>query len=153
MTDAIDRAAGLSPEDARYAQRRLRPEFVQGAEVCRASVLTPATDHALDPALRVALARRMALMNGDGTLADQYAVGDDHADVASGSIDLAEPLATIVRHVDMVTRAPSMATANDIAKLEAAGLTHPQIVALSELIAFVNFQSRVIAGLRLMGAA
>ena len=47
MTDAIDKAAGLSPEDALYATRRFRPEFVDGAELCRLSVLKPANDQGL----------------------------------------------------------------------------------------------------------
>lgn len=48
---------------------------------------------------------------------------------------------------------PSKAARSDIERLEAAGLTNPQIVALSELIAFVNFQTRVAAGLRLLRSA
>jgi uncharacterized protein YciW len=38
-------------------------------------------------------------------------------------------------------------------RLQQAGLNNAQIVALSELIAFVNFQTRVAAGLRLMRSA
>jgi len=52
-----------------------------------------------------------------------------------------------------VTQQPIQATEQHIRLLEQAGLTNPQIVALSELIAFVNFQTRVAAGLRLMRSA
>ncbi len=45
------------------------------------------------------------------------------------------------------------ATEQHIRQLEQAGLTSPQIIALSELIAFVNFQTRVAAGLRLLRSA
>ena len=41
MIDAMDKAAGLSEDDALFTARRFRPEFVQGAEACRLSVLQP----------------------------------------------------------------------------------------------------------------
>ena len=80
----------------------------------------------------------------------------DHRElgIESGcATDLDEPLATIARHADLVTLTPSKAEARHIALLAEAGLTNPQIVALSELIAFVNFQTRVAAGLRLLRSA
>ncbi|MCM2474544.1 hypothetical protein HGO38_13765 [Rhizobium sp. CG5] len=157
MTDAIDKAAGLAPGDAIFEARRFRPEFVQGAEQCRVSVLTPEHGLGLETALRIALARRMASLNADPVLTAEYdaqlaALGPTEQIVAMahGKTDLVEPLATIARHADLVTLTPSEAKAGDIALLAQAGLSNPQIVALSELIAFVNFQTRVAAGLRLM---
>ncbi len=160
MSDAIDRAAGLTPEDALYATRRLRPEFVDGAEQCRQSVLTPNDDQGLAPDLRAALAQRMASLNHDAALHADYAAqlatfqpGSDLLALAAGSLDLPEPLATLARHADWVTQQPMQASPQHIRLLEQAGLTNPQIVALSELIAFVNFQTRVAAGLRLLRSA
>ncbi|GGH50856.1 hypothetical protein GVY41_07040 [Frigidibacter albus] len=154
MTDAIDRAAGLAPGDALHALRRLRPEFVDGAELCRVSVLTPASDQGLSPDLRAALARRMALQNADPSLADPYGGADPELRrLAEGETDLPEPLASIAAHVDLVTQTPAKAAAESLRRLERAGLTNPQIVALSELIAYVNFQARIAAGLRLMKEA
>jgi uncharacterized protein YciW len=60
-------------------------------------------------------------------------------------------LAAILRHVDMVTRTPRQATRADIEALKAAGVEEADIVRLSELVAFVSYQARVIAGLRLPG--
>ncbi len=160
MTDAIDRAAGLTADEALYRTRRLRPEFVDGAEQCRQSVLTPHDDQGLAPDLRVALAQRMAKLNQDAALQAEYAAqlashqpGADLLALAEGSLDLPEPLATLARHADWVTQQPMQATAQHVRLLEQAGLTNPQIVALSELIAFVNFQTRVAAGLRLLRSA
>ena len=48
---------------------------------------------------------------------------------------------------------PKDATASDIAALKNAGIPEDDIVRLSELIAFVNYQVRVLAGLRLMAEA
>jgi len=157
VIDAMDKAAGLSPDEALFAARRFRPEFVRGAEECRLSVLQPANDQGLAPNLRVALARRMAALNAYPILMAEYDVQLAQLDpteqllaLAQGETDLIEPLATIVRHVDLITLTPKSAEASHIALLEKAGLNNPQIVALSELIAFVNFQTRVASGLRLM---
>jgi uncharacterized protein YciW len=160
VIDAMDKAAGLSPDDAVFGARRFRPEFVEGAELCRLSVLAPKTDQGLPPVLRLALARRMAALNKDQVLVEGYdaelaSLEPTPAELAlaHGDTDLEEPLATIARHADLVTMMPSKAARSDIERLEAAGLTNPQIVALSELIAFVNFQTRVAAGLRLLRSA
>lgn len=160
MSDAIDRAAGLTADDALYATRRLRPEFVDGAEQCRQSVLTPNDEQGLAADLRLALAQRMAMLNNDAALQVDYQAqleqqqpSDALLALAAGATDLAEPLATIARHADLVTQQPMNATEQHIRLLEQAGLSNPQIVALSELIAFVNFQTRVAAGLRLLRSA
>ncbi|RPD96792.1 hypothetical protein BBB56_17755 [Candidatus Pantoea deserta] len=160
MNDAIDQAAGLTPEDALYQTRRLRPEFVEGAEACRKSVLAPEDGQGLPADLRLALAQRMALLNDDAPLQGDYqaqlaALNPSAAllALAAGSVVSEEPLATITRHADWVTLQPIQATGQHIRLLEQAGLSNPQIVALSELIAFVNFQTRVAAGLRLMRSA
>ncbi|GME41971.1 MULTISPECIES: hypothetical protein [unclassified Pantoea] len=160
MSDAIDQAAGLTPEEALYQTRRLRPEFVEGAEACRLSVLTPADEQGLPADLRLALARRMAVLNEDVPLQRDYqaqltALNPSEAllALAAGDVVNEEPLATLARHTDLVTQQPIQATEQHIRLLEQAGFSNPQIVALSELIAFVNFQTRVAAGLRLMRSA
>ena len=56
----------------------------------------------------------------------------------------------MARHADLLTLAPRKATRNDIDALKAAGLGEADIVRLSELAAFVNYQLRVIAGLKLL---
>jgi uncharacterized protein YciW len=160
VIDAIDKAAGLSPDDALFEARRFRAEFVEGAELCRLSVLQPEDNQGLAPALRLALAHRMAALNAAEELMADYEVqlaalspSEQLLKLANGEVDLDEPLATIVRHADLVTMTPSEAAASDMARLQQAGLNNAQIVALSELIAFVNFQTRVAAGLRLMRSA
>lgn len=160
MIDAIDKAAGLSPDDALFSARRFRAEFVDGAEACRRSVLTPEDDKGLAAPLRLALARRIAGLNNDSPLIAEYDAllaeqqpDDSLLALAAGENTLPEPLATLARHSDLITRTPDRADADVIRRLEEAGLNNPQIVALSELIAFVNFQTRIAAGLRLMRSA
>lgn len=160
MNDAIDRAAGLSPGDRIADIRRRRPEFVDGAEACLRSVLVPKDDQGLSADIRLALAHRIACLNKDLHLQQDYQqqlIGHNPSPVvqalAAVSDDLPEPFATLARHTDLVTCSPSLATEQHIHLLEQAGLTNGQIVALSELIAFVNFQTRVVAGLRLLRSA
>ncbi|WP_421507096.1 CMD domain-containing protein [Erwinia rhapontici] len=157
MIDAIDKAAGLAAEDALYATRRFRPEFVQGAELCRLSVLHPENDQGLSAAWRHAVALRIVTLNADTALIAEYSAqlaaltpDDTLLAFASGASVCDEPLATLARHVDRITLTPGEAKADDIARLAGAGFNNPQIVALSELIAFVNFQTKVASGLRLM---
>jgi uncharacterized protein YciW len=56
-----------------------------------------------------------------------------------------------MRHVDLVTQSPKSATRGHIDALRDAGVAEADIVRLAELIAFVNYQLRVVAGLRLLG--
>ena len=56
-------------------------------------------------------------------------------------------------HVDRVTTSPDSATKSDFDSLLAAGLSPHAVVSLSQLIAYVNFQSRVLAGLRMLRGA
>ena len=59
--DAIDLALGIRSGSPLHALRRVRPEFVSGAEVCRAAVLHPASEHGVSPELRAALAAHLAV--------------------------------------------------------------------------------------------
>lgn len=157
MSDAIDRAVGLLPEDTLALTRRQRPEFVNGAEQCLQSVLAPQDDQGLAIDLRLALALRIATLNNDSALQQDYQTqlaqhqpSEVLQALARGEDNLVEPLATLARHSDMVTQSPAQAMESNIRLLEQAGFSNGQIVALSELIAFVNFQTRVVAGLRLL---
>lgn len=155
---ALDLAAGISPGTSLFAARRERPDFVSGAEECRRTVLYPKDGLGLAPDLRLAVALRIARAGADRDLAAGYeaervglapdAMLDRFA--AGATADLPVPLAVLAAHVDMVTLGPQAAGPGYIARLTAAGFDTPQIVALSELIAFVNFELRIAAGLRLL---
>jgi uncharacterized protein YciW len=153
----IDRLAGLEEGSELYDIRRLRPEFVEDTELCRESVLRPANDFGMSHLLRVALAARMARLLGCESLASVYddmlqQGGPDRLLMAiAGAEELPKEedafILAMVRHADLVTKTPRNSTRADIERLQGAGLTNPQIVALSELIAFVNFEARIIVGL------
>ena len=108
-------------------------------------MLTPQDPGGLPQPLRFALAARVARLGGDEQLAAHYAAG--------GSLPKEDAVMTaILRHVDLIATTPRDATRADIAALQAAGVVPGDIVRLSQLIAFVSYQLRLIAGLRLIGA-
>ena len=153
--DQIDMLAGVAPQSALFEIRRERPEAVDGVEHCRIAVLAPGND--LGAGLRAALAARMARLIGDAALAevfDRRLEGDARErlrDIASGTSQGEDPLvAVMVAHANLVTLSPGDAGEDDIRRLTASGLNEMQIVALSELVAFVNFEARLIAGLSVL---
>ncbi|WP_180900399.1 hypothetical protein [Martelella soudanensis] len=150
--DALDRAGGLAENDAVFALRALRPEFLNGAEDCRVAVLAPEDDLGLSPALRAAIARRVALTAGNERLLAEYPVPGEKAlaQLSRGKMPDDGRLAAIAAHTDMIAADPGQSTRESLDALLAAGLTVPQVVALSELLAFACFQIRVAHGLHLL---
>ena len=60
-------------------------------------------------------------------------------------------LGAALRHTDLLVTAPSAATAQDLQNLKDAGFTPAGILSLSQTIAFVSYQLRLIAALRALG--
>ena len=162
MDDVIDRAAGVSPGSALAELRRQRPDVVREAQASHEAVFEPANEGAISRAERAAFGLRIALLNDAPELAEHYRTrltelgsgGTLAAIVAPGAPEPRDArLAAIMTHVDMVTRAPGTATPEHLRRLAAVGLSPRDIVSLSQLIALVNYQVRVAAGLRLLGAS
>lgn len=61
-------------------------------------------------------------------------------------------LAAILVHTEALVLQPAATGQPALAALKAAGLTTPAIVALSQLVAFVTYQVRVVAALRALEA-
>lgn len=138
-----------------------RTEIMRLSQASHDAVLLPRAPGGISHAERAALAARMARWNRDEALEAHYRdllrqAGESPALLAVASAEAAgldARLRALIRHVDIVTSAPRDATKADIAALVASGVTEPDIVRLAELVAFVNYQVRVIAGLRLLEAA
>lgn len=150
----VDIAPG-SPLAAALARRSGITELSQAAHD---AVLLPREAGGLSHAERAALAERMARLHGEPTIAAHYAVLLARTDEQEAQAALRDPeklpsnarRAALARHADLLTRAPRDATRAAIDALRQAGVSEPDIVRLSELAAFVNYQIRVIAGLRLL---
>jgi len=127
-----------------------RANIFEMSQAAEDAVLRPKDFGAFAHNLRAALAARVARLAGDSALAAHYAAdaGDKAAlaDPATRDADLANVLA----FVDKVANQTRDIVAEDIAGLQAAGVSDADIVRLCELVAFLAYQTRVIAGLRLM---
>jgi len=160
----IETLTGIAPGSALAAALAERTQIMELSQAAHDAVLLPHEPGDLSHAERAALATRMATLNGDAALAAHYrellsAAGETPvlAALAAG-LDAAaagaDPrLAAVLRHADLLTSRTRDARKSDIAALVSVGFAEPDIVRLAELAAFVNYQARVIAGLRLLGAA
>ena len=153
----VVRAARISADHPLAGVLSGRGNLIELTERSYDAALKPEPPEGLTHSERAALACRMARLNFDDELASHY-----QSMLEAGDASIADPsfigaenarLTAIIRHTDLVTRSPKDATAGDIAALKTAGIAEADIVRLSELIAFVNYQVRVVAGLRLMAAA
>lgn len=151
--DAIDAAIGVDPGSHLYDLRAQRPDYVAGAQACRAAVLWPGDDLGLSRDLRLAIALRVGLRSGrpDLLTADVGPAGDDDMiRLAEGDVPVAPFLAAIAEHADLIATDPGRSDASDLEKLRNVSLSTAQIVALSELLAYACFHIRVAHGLSLL---
>jgi CMD domain protein len=158
MIDVIDTLAGLQPGAPLFELRRERPDVVKHLQGSDDAIFTPADDGGLTRAERAAAALRIATLLRGGVLSAHYrarlaALEPDGtlARTVEGAARITEGRwDAILAHVDLVTRGPGSAERKDIDNLLAAGLSSHAVVSLSQLIGYVNFQSRVLAGLRML---
>lgn len=91
-------------------------------------------------------------------LAGLVAAGASAADLAAierfpDGGDLPARQAALLRHTDRVSREPRDATSEDIDELKAAGFGARAVVTIAQLISFLSFQVRTLAGLRILAEA
>jgi CMD domain protein len=156
--DVMDELAGIAPGSALAELRRQRPDVVRHLQASDEVLFAPADDGGLSPAERAAAALRVASLVRDPRLQEHYgarlAALDQSGELAKtveGRAQITDARwDAILAHVDLVTRGPGAAERKDIDNLLAAGLSSQAIVALSQVVAYVNFQCRVLAGLRML---
>lgn len=142
--DVVDEVAGLQPGSPVWRLRRERPEILAATQGSHDALLLPPDPGAFSHAERALVARRVAELSGDEALAMHYK-----------SLMRAEPpdspqLRAMLRHAEMLATSPGQATRADLEALQAAALSVAEIVTLSQLVALVSHQVRVVAGLRMM---
>jgi alkylhydroperoxidase domain protein/CMD domain protein len=171
MTDVLNELAGIGPASPVLALRQQRPEATTHAEGSYRALLQPVDPGGVGSIERAAVALRVAAWHDDGRLVAHYrrlllAAGEGGEDLAGaivagpaggepGDLDrLAGPrLRAELDHADLLATHPVDARPDHLAALTAAGLAVRDIVTVSQLIAFVSFQARVLAGLLLLTGA
>lgn len=162
MDDIITRIAGIEPGSRLAAVLAKRADILELSGKTHDAALTPDDPGGLSHAERAALACRIARLNNDSGFERHFEQLMDDADaedsvrrIADGWFDGGADvrLKALIRHVDLVAHDPKSASKQDIGQLKEAGISDADIVRLSELIAFVSYQIRVVAGLKLMRAS
>jgi len=104
-------------------------------------LIAPDEPAGLSAAERSAIASLVASIEGDAALTEHYR--------AQGLSASSSPrLEAMLRHARLVTTAPGSATPAALTALRDAGLAPRDIVALTQIVAFVSYQVRVAVGLR-----
>jgi CMD domain protein len=158
MIDVMDDLARLTADSPLGKLRRERPDIVKHLQGSDDVIFSPADDGGLMRTERAAAALRIAELLRDEALVAHYQARLSALDPSGALAKAVEGDAritearwdAILAHVDLVTRGPGSATRDDIDELRAVGLSSHAIVSLSQLIAYVNFQSRVLAGVRML---
>lgn len=159
-TNIIERLVAAPAGSELEKATQARAEILRLSQASHDAVVTPKEAGGISHAERAALAERMARHNLNAELAAHYhecleKAGANNALGAIASLasepNLDNRLTAIVRFTDLVTLQPRDAQPSDIESLKQAGISEPDIVRLTELLAFVNYQVRVIAGLKLAG--
>lgn len=139
-----------------------RGDIFAMTEQAHDAALTPNDPGGLSHAERAALACRMAHINAEVALAEHFGGLMAAANPTDTTARIADPdfdggsntrLAALIRHTDLATADTKSVAATDITALTDAGVSEDDIVRLSELVAFVNYQARVTRGLRLLAGA
>jgi uncharacterized protein YciW len=161
--DVLNAILGVSGDDPIVALRQQKPTLVSELQDYYLALFEPteASARALPLALRAQVAVRVASHTGSSAVIDWYRQVGREAGVSDADLDrVADPgspieddgvLGAAIRHADLLTLRPADATADDLQVLMDAGLAPAGIVSLSQVIAFVNYQLRLVAALRALG--
>lgn len=158
-TDTIDRVLGLAQGCAVHRVRHQRTKVVDATQASEDLLLGAPID-GLSVTERLLVALFACALTPAAALAAEYAERLDClkvdpalvAAVASGRDDAVKDprLLQMLKFTNALITEPIKADRQALLDLQAVGLTTPQITALAQLVAFVSYQVRVVAGLKAM---
>ena len=154
--DLIDTLAALPTGSAVSAVRHQRDKVVAATQGSYDSIFDPALNGAPALAERLLAAHDIARLAGSAVLQAHYRERLQTLPLTSAqqaALDGQPPssdarLQAILTFSRTLTERPVDGDQAALQKLPAAGLTTPEVVALAQLIAFVAYQLRVVAGLQ-----
>lgn len=144
--------SGVTRDSAVANAAMARDNVLVMTQAAEDAVLRPRDAGAFSHELRAALAARVARLSLDETLAAHYLPGAKDQAILSNPAETgaAQGLDVVVSFIDKAANQVRDIAAEDIAGLQAEGIPDADIVRLCELVAFLAYQIRVVAGLRLM---
>lgn len=150
-TTALD-AAAIEASSPAAGAAETRAGIFRMTQAAEEAVMRPRDAGGWSHELRAALAARIAMLNGEHELARRFAARAGEAAMLADPADdgAAHGLETVIAFMDRVAAQTRDVTEADISALQDAGVPDADIVRLAELNAFLGYQLRVIAGLRLM---
>ena len=158
-SDTIDRLVGLTPELGTFAVRHRRDKVVAATQKSEEGLFDPALP-GLTLAERLLVALLACTLTPSALCADEYRqrlvdlnVEQKLIDyVSSGALEQITDsrLRAILTFTHTLITDPVKADQAALKALPQAGLSTPEVVTLAQLIAFVSYQVRVVAGLRAM---
>jgi uncharacterized peroxidase-related enzyme len=179
--DTIDLVTALQPDDARYQMRHAREKIARHTQLSEQALFDPSIDdisigerlfaawYAASlsgvPSVSGVYRRRLDAMPGSepaqaalatfDALAPEESVPSAAAVRADAIAEVArvagKRLAAIAAHTLLLADAPVLAEPHHVQALQHAGFSTRAIVVLSQLIAFVSYQTRVVAMIHAMG--
>lgn len=159
IPDAIDAAVPLAPDQPTHALRRQRQKVVDATQGSHEAMFAASVE-GIGVTERLFVALHACRLSKAASLADQYrarliAEGADKATL--DAIDHARPvpderLRTVLAFTATLIERPIDGDREAVQSLVKAGLSTPAIVALGQLIAYLSYQVRVVAGLQAMAA-
>jgi uncharacterized protein YciW len=145
-SDLLESIVGVAAGSALGQLRAQRPEIVRHTQGSHDVLLFPADPGGLSLAERALVAARVAELSGHAGLAEHYRrLLAEHGNPPHG-----ERQDTVLRHVARVTTMPGTALPSHIETLRAVGLDARDVVALTQIVAFVSYQVRAAVGLALL---
>jgi CMD domain protein len=153
-SDVVDAAAGLASGSAIAMLRRQREVFVRHTQGSHDVLIAPADPAGVSLVERAAVALRVAMIEHDAALTAHYTrrlreAGADAATIeAAATGNATSRLGAILHHATRIASAPGSADKPMLDTLRDAGLAPRDIVTIAQIVAFVSYQVRVVAGLR-----
>jgi CMD domain protein len=158
--DTINELAGIAPGSPVGQLRAQRPDVVRAAQGSYRALLEPDDPAGVSCREREMIALRVALLTPSPVVAAWHrdrlrSLGASDADLDAiaqfpDGMALSPREAAILRYADRLTREPGTARPEHIADAKAAGLGPRDIVTIAQLIAYMSFAVRLLAGLRLL---
>ncbi len=145
-SDLLESIIGVETDSPLARLRALRPDIVRHTQGSYDVLLYPADPGGLSEFERATIALRTAELSGHAALAAHYRA----LSAQRGGLPPSARLATIWDHVTLVTKNPRSATQANVAALHGVGLSPRDIVALTQIVAFVSYQARAAIGLGLL---